>query len=80
MKGLPMPDRNKNKYYLRAYRNSNNVFSNKVEDVKNLVKGHLFSYELNDETPFFFGFDFDEFKDPIFFIILYSLKFILHLI
>ncbi|CAF0932007.1 unnamed protein product [Brachionus calyciflorus] len=65
MKGLPMPDRNQVKYYLRAYRNSNNVFSNKVEDVKNLVKGHLFSYELNDETPFFFGFDFDEFKDPI---------------
>ncbi|RNA06074.1 hypothetical protein BpHYR1_032852 [Brachionus plicatilis] len=65
MKGLPMPDRNQIKYYIRSYRNINNVFSNKLEDVKQLIKKHVFNYDLDDIVPFFFGYSLDDFNEPI---------------
>ncbi|RMZ98258.1 hypothetical protein BpHYR1_009397 [Brachionus plicatilis] len=65
MKGFPMPDRSRLKYYLKAYRNTFNVFSTKVEDVKNMIKTHIFSPEIPETTSFFFGFKFDEFNEPI---------------
>ncbi|CAF0930231.1 unnamed protein product [Brachionus calyciflorus] len=63
MKGLPMPDKNQIKYYIRSYRNTNNVFSNKVEDVKNLIKNSQFhtvafalvSHESSSDFDWFFG-------------------------
>ncbi|CAF1101211.1 unnamed protein product, partial [Brachionus calyciflorus] len=65
MKGLPMPDKNQIKYYIRSYRNTNHVFSNKVEDVKNLIKKYAFNNEMEEIMPFFFGLNHDEFNEPL---------------
>ena len=47
MKGLPMPTKAQVTYYIRNYRNSNNIQSNRISDLKELIKEYKISPDEN---------------------------------
>jgi hypothetical protein len=63
MKGLPMPTKDQVAYYIRNYRTTNTTQSNKISDVKELIKE--FKISTDENRGFFFGYDNDESNEPI---------------